>query len=230
MPDLIGRSRAEVFHIMHVYGLYFVTKGSGANTAKWVRVVQQSPRPDVLIPWHGQAVLTVTTIRPRGPREVPDLVGLSRAEVFAKMRAASLYFNTSGPGSSNGTWIIVLSQDPRPGTVVPWHAQVDVRVSTARPAKPPAHPKPPPTSVINGSDYKIGVATWYSYIPGRCATWYLPKGTRITVLDLNTGRSITCIISDRENHTGNHVVDLSETQFAELAPLGTGVISVKVSW
>jgi hypothetical protein len=29
---------------------------------------------------------------------------------------------------------------------------------------------------------------------------------------------------------GNHVVDLDETQFAELEPLAKGVISVKVSW
>jgi rare lipoprotein A (peptidoglycan hydrolase) len=74
------------------------------------------------------------------------------------------------------------------------------------------------------------VATWYSYVPGRCATWYLPKGTRITVTDLQTGKSISCIITDRESPGSNRVVDLNETQFAELAPLSQGVISVKVSW
>ena len=87
-----------------------------------------------------------------------------------------------------------------------------------------------PGEVVNGAGYKIGVATWYSYIPGRCATWYLPLGTRLTVRDLSTGKAITCIISDREGHGGNRVVDLAETQFIELAPLSVGVINVKVSW
>ena len=109
----------------------------------------------------------------------------------------------------------------------------------SRPAPAPGCPgtaslsfTPTPTSdvAISGVDFKLGVATWYSYVPGDCATWYLPKGTRITVLDLGTGRSITCIITDRESHMSNHVVDLDETQFAELEPLSKGVISVKVSW
>jgi len=79
-------------------------------------------------------------------------------------------------------------------------------------------------------DYRIGDATWYSYIPGRCATSYLPFGLRLTVRDLATGRAIVCITSDREAARGNRVVDLSETQFAQLAPLAKGVIRVRVSW
>jgi rare lipoprotein A (peptidoglycan hydrolase) len=79
-------------------------------------------------------------------------------------------------------------------------------------------------------DYRVGVATWYSYIPGRCATSYLPFGIHLHVRDLATGRVIVCITSDREEARGNRVVDLSETQFSQLAPLGQGVISVRVSW
>jgi rare lipoprotein A (peptidoglycan hydrolase) len=94
----------------------------------------------------------------------------------------------------------------------------------------PSTPTPTSDVAISGADFKLGVATWYNYTPGDCATWYLPKGTRITVLDLGTGRSITCVITDRESHSGNHVVDLNEIQFAQLEPLAKGVISVKVSW
>ena len=78
--------------------------------------------------------------------------------------------------------------------------------------------------------YRIGDATWYRYIPGRCATWYLPRGTRITIRDLKTGKVIHCIASDREGAHGNRVVDLDTQQFAELAPLSKGVVLVKVSW
>lgn len=78
--------------------------------------------------------------------------------------------------------------------------------------------------------YRIGDATWYSYIPGQCATWYLPLGTRVTVRNLANGRTISCLVTDREAAHGNRVVDLSETQFSELSPLAKGVIRVKVSW
>jgi rare lipoprotein A (peptidoglycan hydrolase) len=148
------------------------------------------------------------------------------------MRRAQLYFRTVGSGSSNGSWTVALAQAPVAGTRVAWHDEVTVRVSTKRPTAPvkTAVPVKAPGVVVNGAGFKLGVATWYNSVPGHCATWYLPKGTRLTVRDIKTGRSITCIISDRENHGGNRIVDLSETQFAQLAPLWVGVISVKVTW
>jgi rare lipoprotein A (peptidoglycan hydrolase) len=50
------------------------------------------------------------------------------------------------------------------------------------------------------------------------------------VRDLATGKVIHCIASDREAAHGDRVVDLSETQFAQLAPLSKGVVVVRVSW
>jgi len=232
MPKLIGLSRAKVFHVMHDAGLYFETRGPGSATGRWVVALSQSPKPGAAIAWHGQAVVHVTTQLPRGPRPMPKVTGLSRAGVFAAMKRAQLYFTTVGSGSSTSKWTVALAQSPAPGTKVPWHSQVKVRVAISRPRAPvkKVTPVPAPATVVNGTGYKIGVATWYDYVPGRCATWYLPKGTRITVSDLTTGKSIVCIITDRENAGGNHVVDLSETQFSQLAPLSKGVISVKVSW
>jgi hypothetical protein len=232
MPDLIGHSRVQVYRIMRRDGLYFQTRGPGSANDHWAAVTAQSPRPGVVIAWHAQATLTVTTKSPRGPRAVPRLTGLTKAGVYAALRRAQLYFKTVGPGSSNSTWTVALGQSPAPGTRVRWHDEITVRVSTHRPA-PPATKRTPVKAtavVINGSGFKIGVATWYNYFPGRCATWYLPKGTRITVTDLDTGKSISCVITDREGEGSNRVVDLNETQFAQLAPLAQGVISVKVSW
>jgi hypothetical protein len=236
MPDLIGRSRVDTYRIMRNNGLYFNTVGPGASIDRWFEVTAQSPRPGTEIAWHALATLTVTNVNPRGPRDVPRLIDLTHAEALLAMRQAQLYFLPVGPGSSNGTWKVVLSQSVAPGTRVAWHAQITVRVAMSKPApiKVVAPVATPPAvaagGVINGDGYKIGVATWYNYVPGRCATWYLPKGTKITVRDLSTGKSITCIITDREYHEGNHVVDLSETQFAQLEPLWRGVFSVKVTW
>ena len=233
MPDLIGRTRVQVYRVMRADGLYFVTHGPGSANDHWAAVAAQSPRPGTEIKWHGEASLQVTTISPRGPRPVPSLVGKTRAEVYAAMRASQLYFNMVGPGSTNGTWLVAVAQSPAPGTRVAWHDQITLHVARARP-KPPVKKKEAPVVatgvVVSGAGYKIGVATWYNYIPGQCASPFLPEGTRLTVLDLTTGRSISCVITDRENHGGDHVVDLSETQFAQLEPLWRGVISVKVTW
>ena len=66
-------------------------------------------------------------------RHMPNLIGLTRGQVYNVMRRDALYFVTTGPGSSNGTWREAVGQSPKAGTVVPWHFQATVRVSTANP-------------------------------------------------------------------------------------------------
>jgi len=300
MPDLIGRSRAQVYALMRADALYFVTTGPGSSHGTWREAVGQSPKPGTVVPWHFQATIRVSTANPHRARRVPRLIGLSRARTYAVMNRAQLFFNTRGPGSSDGKWIVVLRQSLKPGTRVKWHATITLTVSTRRPIhKKPVrrpvttttvkkNPKPtctpattttgPPTTTtepttttvagattttVSGATtttttrpsptttttvckpvttttlkpkkkrpvkFRVGDATWYRYISGRCATWYLPRGTRITVRDLATGKVIHCIASDREGAHGNRVVDLDTQQFAELAPLSKGVVEVKVSW
>jgi beta-lactam-binding protein with PASTA domain len=315
MPSLIGRSRAQVFSIMRADALYFVTKGPGSANGAWRDVVAQSPKAGTVVDWHSEATLTVSNANSHGPRAVPRLIGLSRARTFAVMERAQLFFTTSGPGSTDGKWIVVLHQTPAPGTRVAWHAEISLKVSTVKPhhkkvvRKPVKRPvtttttkrtttttKPKKTctpvttttmhattttttttttpttstSLAGGTTtsvptttttspratttttickvptttttkpkrkakarpkrYRVGDATWYSYYPGRCATWYLPRGTRIAVRDLATGKVIHCLVTDREAAHGNRVVDLSESQFAQLAPLARGVVVVRVSW
>jgi rare lipoprotein A (peptidoglycan hydrolase) len=77
---------------------------------------------------------------------------------------------------------------------------------------------------------RVGVATWYSWHPGQCATSYRPRGTRIWITDLATGRVITCLVTDAQPYSPERVVDLNETQFAQLAPLSQGVVRVRVTW
>jgi beta-lactam-binding protein with PASTA domain len=298
MPRLIGLTRRQVYTVMRADGLYFQTRGPGSTNQTWVSVTRQSPAPGTVVAWHSQATLTTSTTTPRGPRAVPRLIGLNRIEVYGAMRRAQLFFATSGPGSTAGTWVVVLHQSPAPGTRVRWHSQVGLAVSTHRPVvRRPAPAKetttvkktttttikkvtsttststtttttvpgsttttypgetttttlptstttttvkrPTPTTTTTEkktvvkravSQNRIGDATWYAYFPGRCATWYLPRGTRITVRNLATGVAIRCVVTDREAAHGNRVVDLSETDFARLQPLWRGVVRVKVSW
>ena len=78
--------------------------------------------------------------------------------------------------------------------------------------------------------YRIGLATWYPYFPGRCASSYLPHGTRITVRDLQNGHVVHCEVTDRQGSRDGRVVDLSQTDFSHLTAPWRGVVRVKVSW
>ena len=232
MPRLLGHNRAQVYAQMRRAGLYFTTVGPGSTTSHWVVVTSQSPRPGALVAYHSSATVHVTNVTPRGPRIMPRLVGHNRAQVYALMRRTSLYFSTVGPGSSNGSWSVAVGQSPAPGTVVAWHARALVRVITKAPA-PVAYVAPRgvnEVAAIAAGHYRYGEATWYSYVPGRCATFFLPMGTVVTVRDLATGRTISCTVTDHEDAGPSHIIDLSETQFAELAPLPQGVIRVRVTW
>jgi len=104
-------------------------------------------------------------------------------------------------------------------------ATTTTTIATTTTTKPKPKPKPKPAV-----KYRIGIATWYSYVPGRCATSYLPHGTRIVVRVLHSSREISCLVTDTQGSATGRVVDLSETQFAELAPLWRGVVRVIVVW
>lgn len=259
-PALVGLTRPEVYKVMTEYQLYFTTSGPGSSNGTWTDVVSQSPGSHVLVAWHSFIHLVVSRAVVHPLRAVPRLIGVSKAQALSLLAQAQLGYQAQGLDAKNGTWTSVLRQSPAPGTQVPWHSVVVLDVtgptsttttsstSTTTTTTFPGEtttstssttttststttttlkPKPKPSK---SRDFRIGIATWYSYIPGQCATWYLPEGTRLVVRDLATGHAIVCLVTDHEASKGDHVVDLSETQFAELEPLWRGVIHVKVSW
>lgn len=76
--------------------------------------------------------------------------------------------------------------------------------------------------------YGTGKATWYS----RNATMVaasntLPKGTMVRVVSLASGKSVVVEIDD-SGIQSDAIIDLSDDAFAALAPLGAGVINVRV--
>jgi len=85
-------------------------------------------------------------------------------------------------------------------------------------------------ATIHGTE--TGEASWYSFAPGSgftAAHPWLPFGTIVTVTYLATGESIDVVINDR-GPFGGRVIDLSDEAFAALAPLGQGVMDVRLSW
>ena len=71
---------------------------------------------------------TTTTVAPTLVT-VPNVVGQDQAQVHAAMKAAGLYFRTSGPGSgAQPTWTTVVSQVPAGGTKVKRLSTVSLNV------------------------------------------------------------------------------------------------------
>lgn len=76
--------------------------------------------------------------------------------------------------------------------------------------------------------YGSGKATWYSLISGNTAAHNtLPKGTIVHVVNIENGKSVDVKIIDR-GIQGSAVIDLSADAFRQLAPLGKGVIQVRM--
>jgi rare lipoprotein A (peptidoglycan hydrolase) len=104
--------------------------------------------------------------------------------------------------------------------------------TTVPPTTTTTAPPPPTTTTTTAPpSTATGLATWYAQAPpGRCASPWLPFGTVLTVTDIANGASVTCIVDDREAAGSPHVVDLSPSGFAGMAPLSQGVIQVDISW
>ena len=270
MPNVVGMAKAQVNAAMAKADLFYRTTGLGSANGTWVRVVGEKPRAGTVVAPRSTVTLVTTTratSSPRAPAEVrvPNVVHLSKPQVIRIFKRDGLTWRATGPGSANGTWVRVAGESPRPGTKIARHGVVTLTTQRAKVPHPTTTTTPATTSTTSslpgsGTEvtttssgtttvpattttvhaatrrvrrpprYRVGIATWYSYFPGRCATSYLPFGTRITIRDLSSGRVIHCVVTDRQPVSANRVVDLSETQFRELAPLWRGVVRVKVSW
>ena len=138
----------------------------------------------------------------------------------------------------NGTARVVSKVVRKDGTIIQWGTVASSTVVVppiteilARGTKVSGTQQAPPTPAAGGVPIGDGYATWYasSAGPGTCAHLSLPFGTIVTLVADN-GRRAQCRVADRgpEAWTGN-VIDLNPDVFAQLAPLGTGRIHVKMS-
>jgi hypothetical protein len=93
------------------------------------------------------------------------------------------------------------------------------------------NPLPMPDSGI-----QYGQASWYDWDicsgPGLTAAHLsIPKGTEVTVTNLDNGSSVTVVINDRGPYgVPGRIIDLCDDAFVQIAPLGQGVADVVISW
>ena len=150
----------------------------------------------------------------------------------------------SGPGASRP--VSLSSQQLLAATVSSTSTTIAETTTTVAPPAPVVHHPAPPVHhvappvvhhvappvhrAVHTTHVKTGFATWYNYIPGQCAAAFVPHGVRLYIRDRRNGRTISCIVTDTEAPGSSHIVDLSETQFSQLAPLGKGVVPIAVYW
>ena len=78
-----------------------------------------------------------------------------------------------------------------------------------------------------------GIATWYNWNPGQCASPTLPHGTVVQVTNDANGETTSCTVTDTEAAGGAHVIDLDTSVFEAIAGsqgLSAGTLEVTVTW
>lgn len=76
--------------------------------------------------------------------------------------------------------------------------------------------------------YGVGKATWFAAPALSAAHNSLPRGSKVLVTNLANGKSVEVTVVGG-GIQGGAVIDLSPDAFAKLAPLGSGVIQVKLT-
>lgn len=77
--------------------------------------------------------------------------------------------------------------------------------------------------------YREGLASWYRFKSGNFAASTMhPRGTKLLVTNLFNGKRVTVTVNDFGPTIPGRIIDLDAVAFAALAPLGSGVIPVRV--
>jgi hypothetical protein len=144
-------------------------------------------------------------------------VRAAAAAAAAKRHHPPVTTTTAAPVTT--TTSVTSTTDPTTSSTAPVTTTVPVTTTTV------AHPTPQPKHIR-----RVGIATWYSYIPGRCATSWVPHGQRVYFRAVNSTHWFSCLVTDTQPRSPGRVLDLSMTQFQLLAPLAKGVVTVVVVW
>lgn len=144
-----------------------------------------------------------------------------KAPTTTEARAATT--TTVKPTTTTHTHAPATTTTVKPTTTT--HTHAPATTTTAKPATTTT------TAAQFVAGQEVGKASWYvAAAPGTCAHRTIPKGTRVRVTHLASGRSVVCTVSDRGPYIDGRVVDLSEVDFAQLTGSHEGVVDVKIEW
>lgn len=157
-----------------------------------------------------------------------------RPAASASVPAPSTTAATATPHTSPST---TTTAEPAP-TTTHTHAPTTVAkaaTTTTHTHAPTTTTTRPPTTTTTVPGFvagqELGKASWYAAAaPGSCAHRTVPKGTRVRVTHLATGKAVVCVVSDRGPYVDGRIIDLSEQDFAQLTGSHLGVADVKIEW
>ena len=177
----------------------------------------------------GAASDAVPTDRPNGsavgthgaqPTAGPDGRARSLQRTQLVSHEVTTTTTTSAPSVSTTTAAPVAA----PVTPTTTYRPVVVATTPPTTVAPTTTTRPPPAHRITG------VATWYHWRSGQCASPSIAFGTTITVTNVATGASATCTVTDREGSTPGRILDLDVSVFSAIASLSAGALTVTVAW
>jgi rare lipoprotein A len=190
---------------------------------------------------HGSSSTTAVHAQAFAPASVTrDLLPRASRSTHRVLAAPTRDTTTSIPPTTVAAVTTLVTAPVRAAVV---HRRVAPTTTTT--AKPKPKPKPTTTTTRPSSagspsgsttsaqsgDGHTGKASWYEDAPpGTCAHKTLPKGTVVTVTDLNTGKSVQCTVADRGPYVDGYIIDLSKDTFEKLAPLSQGVVQARIDW
>ena len=79
------------------------------------------------------------------------------------------------------------------------------------------------------SESSSGKASWFHSTAGICAHRTLPFGTRLSVTNLENGRTTEVVVNDRGPFVKGRIIDLSYGAAKELGMLNDGVVRVRLT-
>jgi rare lipoprotein A len=158
-------------------------------------------------------------------------------------RARVVDARVSGSGAGAGVAVADSGLGPLPAAAPSSTSASAAPVTAAPTPVPTTVPSPPTTTTTTAPpapasavDTDSGAAvttegqvTYYAHPAGGCASPWLPFGTVVRITNPANGASVTCVVNDREADT-ERSIDLATDTFAEIAPLGQGVIDAELSW
>ncbi|MGI8663517.1 MAG: RlpA-like double-psi beta-barrel domain-containing protein [Acidimicrobiales bacterium] len=124
---------------------------------------------------------------------------------------------------------VAAAKKQAPATTVPSRPPTTLARPTAA-AAPAASPAPSVAPAPSGGHSEDGQATFYDYRPGECAHKTIPKGTVVTVTNVDNGKTTSCTVTDRGPFGAGRIIDLDRGTFAAIAPVGQGVAQVHITW
>jgi hypothetical protein len=149
------------------------------------------------------------------------------AETLHNIALANQHVAAASTTTTSAAPMTTTTVAPTTTTTSAAPAPAPVVASVAVPAPTTTTTAPAPSNTASG------IATWYYWNTGQCASPWLPHGTEVTVTNQANGATASCLVTDTEAAGGSHVIDLDTSVFEAIAGpegLSAGALSVTISW